>query len=133
MQTIEQVKLSSAWYLEHMPPLKAAFEDGMIIIPSDDDLLGDLALVRTISGIPQIPPIRTIGADGKKRHGDFAVALALAYAQTRADVVEFDYRGLASKASADIHDRPRHDDDTDRGARGEWWRSPLGARLRGSI
>jgi phage FluMu gp28-like protein len=49
---IEQVKPTEAWYLENFPSLKADFEDGMILLPTDDDLLGDLALVKMIRGVP---------------------------------------------------------------------------------
>lgn len=129
MQRIEQLKLTSAWYLENFPPLKAAFEDGMILIPADADLLGDLALVKTVRGIPQIPDQRTTGADGKKRHGDFAVGLVLAYAQTRADPWQAGYRSPSTEIAAALGGA----DEDDAGAGRDWWRSPLGAGLRGGI
>jgi phage FluMu gp28-like protein len=126
---IEQVKMSATWYLENFPPLKAAFDDNAIIIPKDDEIAGDLNLVRLFGGIPQIPPVRTKAADGKKRHGDFAVGLVLAYAATRADVVEYDYRGVKQSSGA-TSDSPFASVDDD--AKG-WWRSPLGAGLRGGL
>lgn len=61
-----------------MPPLKAAFEDDAIAISKDEEHLGDLRLVKVIAGVPSIPKLRT-GEGSKKRHGDYAVALALAY------------------------------------------------------
>jgi phage FluMu gp28-like protein len=127
---IEQVKLSADWYLENFPPLKAAFEDGMLWIPQDADLAADLSLVQTIRGIPRIPDVRTMGQDGKKRHGDFAIALVLAYAQTRAGVVEFGYRSAAT-ATASSHRGDLPDDDSP--MQREWWRPPLGAGLRGGL
>ena len=86
-ELIEQVKLAAPYYGEAFPKLKAAFTDGSIEIPADLDHLGDLRLVTTIAGVPRIPAIRTAekGEDGKttanqkKRHGDFAVALLLAW------------------------------------------------------
>jgi phage FluMu gp28-like protein len=126
---IEQVKISATWYLENFPPLKAAFEDNAIIIPKDDEHLGDLTLVRQLGGIPQIPAIRTKAKDGKKRHGDFAVGLVLAYAATRADVVEYDYRAVTS--AADVRGSRAPDDDAD--DERKWWRTPLGAGLRGNL
>jgi len=122
---VEQVKMTAQWYLENFPPVKAAFEDAMLWVPQDSDFVDDLSLVTTIRGIPQIPAVRTIGKDGKKRHGDFAVALVLAYAQTRANLVEFGYRSASTDAS-------RRDNDDDDDAR-DWWRPPLGAGLRGGI
>jgi phage FluMu gp28-like protein len=98
---IAQVKLNSTFYLENFPPLKAAYEDGMIVGPRDAELLDDLALVKMIGGIPQIPPVRTIAAAGKTassssarritRHGDYAVAQMLAYFATRANFAEYGY------------------------------------------
>jgi phage FluMu gp28-like protein len=124
---IEQVKMSADWYLENFPPLKSAFEDGTILLPKDADGADDLALVQTIRGIPRIPDIRTKGADGKKRHGDLAVALVLAYAQTRSKLTEFEYRSAATPDP----DNPAGDEDYEDG-RG-WWKAPLGARIRGGL
>lgn len=125
---IEQVKMSAEWYLENFPPLKGAFEDGSILLPKDADGLDDLAAVQTIKGIPRVPDLRTKGADGKKRHGDLAVALVLAYAQTRAKLVEFDYRAAAPANDGGALGGP--DDEND--AR-PWWKAPLGARIRGGF
>lgn len=125
---IEQVKMTAQWYLENFPPMKAAFEDGMLWVPQDANLLDDLSIVTTVRGIPQIPALRTTGTDGRKRHGDFAVALVLAYAQTRAGIVEFGYRSASTDA------RPRDGGPPDEDSAGrDWWRPPLGAGLRGGI
>lgn len=127
---IEQVKLSADWYLENFPPMKAALEDGMLFVPRSADFAGDLALVQKIRGIPRIPDVRTKGADGKKRHGDFAVALVLAYAQTRAQHWEAGYQSASVHGSNDDDDRSIFDDgSTER----EWWHQPLGTGLRGGI
>lgn len=126
---IEQVKLSADWYLENFPPMKAAMEDGYLWVPKDADLLDDLALVTKIRGIPRIPDVRTKGADGKKRHGDFAVALVLAYAQTRAQTWEAGYRSASTDAARNDGGPSDSDDDV----RGDWWRQPLGAGLRGGV
>lgn len=123
---VERVSLTAEWYLENFPPLKTAFEDGAVWIPKDADQLDDLALVQMIRGVPRIPDIRTKGADGKKRHGDFAVALVLAYAQTRANVVEFGYRSASTERDG-LSGGP--DESSER----DWFKPPLGAGLRGSI
>lgn len=77
---IEQVMLSRAWYLENMPKYKAAFEDRQILLPRDADLLEDHRMVRMERGVAQVPEnARQKGADGGQRHGDGAIAGALAW------------------------------------------------------
>lgn len=89
---IEAVMLSQAWYLEHMPPMKAAIEDRTIEIPRDADLKADLRQIQMVRGIPMVPSdARTRGADGGQRHGDFAVALCLANQAAKADRIEYGY------------------------------------------
>ncbi|HJU70373.1 MAG TPA: hypothetical protein VJ603_00850 [Paucimonas sp.] len=81
---IQQVMLSESWYREHMPPVKAALEDGTLTdLPKDADVLADLRTVQIIKGVPRIPDTRTTGEDKGKRHGDAAVAVALAYFASR--------------------------------------------------
>jgi phage FluMu gp28-like protein len=126
---VEQVKMTAQWYLENFPPMKSALEDGSLYVPLDANLLDDLSIVTTVRGIPQIPALRTTGTDGRKRHGDFAVALVLAYAQTRAGIVEFGYRSAATDARPQDGGPPDDDEGTTR----DWWRPPLGANLRGGI
>ncbi|RAS18926.1 phage FluMu gp28-like protein [Microvirgula sp. AG722] len=81
---IQQVMLSEGWYREHMPPVKAALEDGELIdLPKDADILADLRAVQVVKGVPRIPDSRSTGEDKGKRHGDAAVAVALAYFASR--------------------------------------------------
>lgn len=81
---IQQVMLSESWYREHMPPVKAALEDGTLDgLPRDADVLADLRAVQVVKGVPRIPETRTTGEDKGKRHGDAAVAVALAYFASR--------------------------------------------------
>ncbi|VVD97839.1 hypothetical protein PCO31110_01981 [Pandoraea communis] len=81
---IQQVMLSEGWYREHMPPVKAALEDGTLDgLPRDTDVLADLRAVQVVKGVPRIPDTRTTGEDKGKRHGDAAVAVALAYFASR--------------------------------------------------
>tara|TARA_R110002020_G_scaffold34066_35_gene103970 strand:- start:6609 stop:8291 length:1683 start_codon:yes stop_codon:yes gene_type:complete len=92
------INFSQGWYNENMPPLKVAFEDGTIALAKDAEHVSDLRLVKVIRGIPSIPPERE-GEKGKKRHGDFAVALALAHFASRMQWSEFGYRAAKPKPS----------------------------------
>lgn len=87
------------WYLEHLPPYKAAFEDKLIELPMDADILADHRVPRVIKGIPQIPDLRTQDAQKKKRHGDTFIAGALAW---------FASRMLASPADYGYQPGPAH-------------------------
>lgn len=81
---IAQVMPTESWYREHMPPLKAAFEDGNIEgVPQHEDVLNDLRAVQLVRGVPRVPEKRATDKDGNKRHGDAAIALALAYYASR--------------------------------------------------
>ncbi len=81
---IQQVMLTENWYREHMPPVKAALEDGTLnSLPKDADILADLRAVQVVRGVPRIPDTRSTGEDKGKRHGDAAVAVALAYFASR--------------------------------------------------
>lgn len=81
---VQAVMLSESWYLEHMPPLKAALEDGTLLaLPQDEDTLNDLRSVQVIRGVPRVPEQRATAQDGGKRHGDSVIALALAWYASR--------------------------------------------------
>lgn len=86
-----EVKLSTEWYRTEMPPLKDAFEQDNITLPADADHVGDLRLVKIVRGVAQVPNLRTTSATGEKRHGDYAIGLALAYAATRMTVETYGY------------------------------------------
>ena len=86
---IEAVMLSQSWYLENMPKLKAAFEDDEISLPRDLDVLNDLRAIQVIKGIPKLPDGKTDA--NKTRHGDSAIAIALAYYASQMDVEIFNY------------------------------------------
>jgi len=78
-QRIFEIKFTDSWYLENMPKFKAAFEDAKLTIPADADQLNDLRALQVINGIIKLPKIRTEDSGGKKRHGDSAIAKALAW------------------------------------------------------
>ena len=87
---IVQVMLSEAWYRENMPRYKAAFEDGTIEIPKDADVLSDHRAIVLEQGVAKISERRS-GSDGKGRHGDSAMAAALAFFASRADAGQIAY------------------------------------------
>ncbi|WP_457650946.1 terminase large subunit domain-containing protein [Profundibacter sp.] len=126
------IKFTEEWYRIHMPPLKAAFEDDMIAIAPDDDHLSDIRVAKVIRGTPRVPPTRE-GQTGKKRHGDYLIALALAHFASRMRHVEYGYRGAGGGDDPNdggLHNLPPTDNNT---RSRKWWRQPLGAGVRGSI
>lgn len=80
---ILMIQATQPWYLENLPPYKAAFEERLIELPMDADVLADHRVPRVIKGIPQIPDLRTQDAEKKKRHGDTFIAGALAWHASR--------------------------------------------------
>lgn len=99
---IEAVMLSQSWYLENMPKFKAAFEDDLILLPRDRDVLDDLRALQVIKGIPRLPDGKT--GDNKNRHGDAAIAIAMAYYASLMEVSEYAYTPV--KRGRDEDDRP---------------------------
>jgi phage FluMu gp28-like protein len=87
---IVQVMLSESWYRENMPRYKAAFEDGTIEIPKDADVLADHRAIVLEQGVAKVAE-RRAGADGKARHGDSAMAAALAFFASRVDPGQIAY------------------------------------------
>lgn len=90
----EPVMLSEGWYRDHMPPFKAAFEDAAIILPKDRDILSDIRALQMVRGVIRIPDRRTESATGGQRHGDAAIAGALAYAASRVEAEEYGYEAV---------------------------------------
>lgn len=123
------IKFSEEWYRVNMPPLKGAFEDGSISLLKSDDHVTDLRLVKLVRGTPRVPDVRS-GEKGKKRHGDYAIALALAYFASRMRWSEYGYRSAGSSSSGSRGHYFEHADD--RPARNPY-RPPLGAGIRGGI
>jgi phage FluMu gp28-like protein len=123
-----EVKLSQEWYRLNAPPYVEAFADRTVVLARHDDVLRDHQALAYVGGVIKVPDDhRFKGSDGFARHGDSAIAGMLAYAASRADYWEAGYRSPATGA------RGGGPDDADDGARRDWWRSPLGAGLRGSI
>ena len=128
------IKFSVDWYRINMPPLKAAFEDAVLSLIKSDDHVTDLRAVKEMRGIPRVPDTRT-GQKDKRRHGDHAIGLALAYFASRMRWSEYGYRPVPTRtehlqSGGRMNMRPNHDDDRRR--RGQF-DGPLGARIRGKI
>lgn len=121
------VKFSEEWYRLHMPPLKVAFEDDMIALIADSEHLGDIRAIKLVRGIARVPALRE-GTTGKKRHGDHAIAVALAHWASRMRFVEYGYTpvptGRAAEEAQDFLGQSQNHNP---------YRGPLGARLRGGI
>lgn len=119
------VKFTEEWYRLNMPPLKAAFEDDSLALIRDVEHVSDLRMIKVIRGIPRVPPTRE-GETGKKRHGDYGIALALAHWASRMRWTEYAYTPVnTARSTSGMYP----DDD---GAR-DIYRPPLGAGLRGSL
>ncbi len=88
---IQEIKLSEGWYMENMPPFKAAFEDNTLSIPADMEQLNDLRALQVINGIIRLPKGKT-ETGSKPRHGDSAISKALAYFASRSEtsLIEFE-------------------------------------------
>jgi phage FluMu gp28-like protein len=90
---IAQVKLSVEWYRENMPRFVAAFQDGLVVLPKDADVLGDHRLLRKVDGVVRVPALRTqdLKNRDKKRHGDSAIAHAMAYHASLMEVAPIEF------------------------------------------
>lgn len=80
--TVEEVSLNLPWYAEWMPKLKGEFEAFNIEVPRHQTILDDLLHIKLEKGIPVIDKGRQKDLQSNdsqaRRHGDFAVALAMA-------------------------------------------------------
>lgn len=107
---VDQVSLSQAWYHEWMPKLKGEFESFSLELPRHQSVLDDLQHIKVVQGIPGIDKGRdkdqeTGGGKGK-RHGDIAVALAMAIRASWMDGTEIDFTSVPrhSRGFDNVHD-----------------------------
>jgi phage FluMu gp28-like protein len=118
----EETKLSVEWYRLNMQPMKTLFENDGIEIPDDADIASDLRLLTVKAGVAHVPALRS--GVSKDRHGDAAVALALAIYASRRKAAHFGYQPVASSgAQRPLSGPDDHDEE-------HTWRRPLGTRLR---
>lgn len=99
---IIEVAFSQEWYRQEMPPYVTAFTDRTIVLPRHDDVLQDHQALQFVGGIIRVPKdFRFKGSDGFDRHGDSAVAGALAYFASRQEFGEYDYTSARGTDSGD--------------------------------
>lgn len=120
---ILMIQATQPWYLEHLPPYKSAFEDELIELPMDADVLADHRVPRVIKGVPQIPELRQVDAQKKKRHGDTFIAGALAWHASRVlcGTTDYGYEGAPPRSTRwDGPTGADEDSDTRHSQAGAW-------------
>ena len=79
---VDCVQITSHWYGSELPRFRAAFEEHMITVPADIDVRDDISMFEMRNGLPKLKEERRKDSKDKKgRHGDTAIALALAFAR----------------------------------------------------
>jgi phage FluMu gp28-like protein len=103
---IAQVQTSETWYRENMPRVKARFEERTITTPRDDDIVVDLRAIVKIKGVAKVPDgAHTRGADGGKRHGDTAIACAMAlFAHATMDIAPIEFESSGARSGLALFD-----------------------------
>lgn len=91
---VDAIKLTEEWYASNMPAFRSAFEEHEIVIVRDTDVRDDLLqLQKNSRGIPKLSDARRSSShDAKPRHGDAAIALALAFSRHRRAPATVDFR-----------------------------------------
>lgn len=105
MERIFQVMLNDSWYRENMVPFQRAFEDDMMDIPRDLDILNDVRALELIDGIIKLPKLRQQDTKDAefKRHGDGAIMLALGHFATRQEgIVIYEYHRINADTIKDL-------------------------------
>lgn len=111
---IDQVNLNLPWYALWMPKLKGEFEAFNLLVPRHQTTLDDLLHIKVVNGIPVIDKgrqkdLNTQDSKGK-RHGDFAVALAMAIRASFMEGGLIEYTPAPARADrwtdADLDDQP---------------------------
>jgi phage FluMu gp28-like protein len=95
---IQEIMLSREWYRMNMEPYRTAFEQKMVVLPADADVLADHQALEMTNGIAKVPDDhREEGSDGYMRHGDTAVAGALAYYASRQEPVPMEFQSTGDQ------------------------------------
>lgn len=128
-ERVSEIKLSQEWYRQNATPYVNAFGDRSIVIAHDADVVLDHQALAFVGGVIKVPDdFRFKGSDGFDRHGDTAIGGMLAWFASRQNTVAYGYQrvplnGETSTSPFADQSRPA--------ASNPWWRSPLGARIRG--
>jgi phage FluMu gp28-like protein len=118
--TVVEVSFSQEWYRQEMPPYIEAFGDGTIVLCEHPDVLQDHQALQYVDGVIRVPrDFRFKGSDGLDRHGDSAIASALAWFATRLEVEEFGYEGAESTDRFEVRPDIGSDDDLSIGRFGD--------------
>lgn len=110
---VEMVMLSVKYYRENMPAFKSILEDDELILPKHEDVVNDLGAIQIIRGVACIDDTRTVGSDGRKRHGDAAIAVWLAVLASKEDCRRYELHKL-NKGHAETHNRYKQQDEDPR-------------------
>jgi len=105
-ERIMQVMISQSWYRLNMEPYRAAFADKTLLLPNDADVLSDHQAITITNGVAKIPDgSSSTGEDGYDRHGDTAIAGALAYFASRQSFAPIDFYSTGARDSAAVTER----------------------------
>lgn len=124
-EMIDCVNLSAKWYAEWMPKLKGELEAQNLTVARHQTTLDDLLSIKVVNGVPQIDKGRTkdessTGATAK-RHGDFAVALAMAVRASFMNGYTIDEDSVKAVPSRNRDESEEdYDDDYHRYEQGAW-------------
>ena len=72
------VSITQAWYGDALPAYRDVLEQDVQSVPDHPDVRDDHRMVIVKDGLPRIGPERTVGSDGRQRHGDSVIALLMA-------------------------------------------------------
>jgi len=97
---IVEVSFTRQWYELEMPPYIEAFSDRTIVLPAHEDVLRDHQALQYTNGIIRVPEnFRFKGSDGLDRHGDSAIAGALAWHASNQDVVPMEFQSTGRRTA----------------------------------
>lgn len=98
---IQEVTLNRAWYAEWMPKFVGAFEDGVILLPRDENIEADLRAIEYVDGIPMVAKARRKDLKEPElyRHGDSASAGGLMWYASANRSAPIEYRVAPSKSA----------------------------------
>lgn len=96
---VDALVLTEPWYAKEMPPFRAAFEEHEIVIVKDTEVRDDLLMLKkNARGVPKLSDVRRKDRDAKPRHGDAAIALALAFSRHQRAPATTDFRRVPRTA-----------------------------------